>query len=179
MDNIHTTINEIDKAQIATTVKCDIQDLTKFINIYKNDFTIISQNIRSIYCNFDDFQATISHLKFDLDTLILTECRLSVDKPVPLLPNYTSLATKFNLNQNDGVVTYIKSNLKANMKEIKLKHASCIQINVFDHIILCIYRSPSNANACNFIDSLGTHLESIKAHRNIIITGDININFIP
>lgn len=179
MDSIHTAINEIDEAEVANSIICDIQDLTKNMNIYKNDFTIVSQNIRSLHCNFDDFQATISSLGFALDALLLTECRLSVDKPVPLLPNYSSLATKFNVNQNDGVVTYIKTNLKANMKEIKLEHASCIQLSVFDHIVLCIYRSPSNVNANSFIDSLGTHLETIRDQRNIIITGDLNINLIP
>lgn len=98
MDSIHTAIKEIDEAEIANSIICDIQDLTKNMNVYKNDFTIISQNIRSIHCNFDDFQTTISNLGFALDALILTECWLSVDKPVPLLPNYySSLAKKLTL----------------------------------------------------------------------------------
>lgn len=77
--------------------------------------------------------------KFDLDALSVdTECWLNADKSLTVLTNYSSLATKYNLNQNDGIVTYIKSDLKGNMKEVKLEHASCIQLNVFDHIFLCI-----------------------------------------
>jgi hypothetical protein len=43
-------------------------------------------------------------------------------------------------------------------------------------VILGIYRSPSNSNADYFISSLSSHLDTIKSNKNIVITGDININ---
>lgn len=143
------------------------------------NLTIVTQNIRSIYRNIDNFLVTISQLDFEVDILVFTECRLNKNKSIPYIPNYTSLATTNNLNQNDGVVIYAKSDLQPVIKEIKLLHASCIQINILNHLILGIYRSPSIANASGFIESLCAHLETVKSYNNIIIAGDININLNP
>lgn len=173
------TLEEMDNTKIANTIECDISELNKNVNIHKNDLTLITQNIRSIHRNFDDLQVTLSSLNFDSDVLILSECWLKQDKPIPTLLNYTAFATKLNVNQNDGVVTYVKNSLRAKMREIKLTHATCIQLKIRDHIIVCIYRSPSNSNVTAFVDAFDTYLETIKSHRNIIIVGDININLIP
>jgi hypothetical protein len=89
------------------------------------------------------------------------------------------MATCNNLNQNDGVVAYVKTHLNASIREVKLVHASCLQIKINNTIILGIYRSPSNTNALQFIDSLSNYLDKIKSFSNIVITGDININLIP
>lgn len=178
MDSTLNTIREIDKSLTAFSIKCDVQDLSKHISINKNGLTVVSQNIRSIYRNLDDFQITLTDLHFDIDVLILTECRLS-DKPIPELVNYNSFATNYNTNQNDGVTAYVKKNLKASVKEIKLSHATCLQVNVLNSVVLGIYRSPSKSDASEFINSLSSHLNSLKTYTKIIITGDININLIP
>ena len=172
------TLNEFDQTAISYSTQCDVEDLTNIKLVHKGDFTVVTQNIRSIYNNFDDFQITLSQFNFCIDILILTECRLNSTKEVPRLANYNVFTTSHHLNQNDGVVIYVKKSLRVNMKEIRLDHASCLQLNMDETIILGIYRSPSNPNAINFINSLNYHLETIKLHKNIIITGDININII-
>lgn len=113
------------------------------------------------------------------DILILTECRLDSKKPIPQINNYHCFATNRKLNQNDGVVVYVRKSLKAKVREICLTQASCLELEVLDNIVLCIYRSPSNTNTETFIDSLNSHLNTLKSHNNIIIAGDININLIP
>lgn len=178
MDSSLRGMHEIDNISIADSVACDIQDINKYIQIKKQDLTIISQNIRSIYCNFDNFVVTLSQLTFDADVLILTECRLDPLKSIPYIPNYNSFASINNLNQNDGVVVYAKTKLNPHFKEINLDHASCLQINILTATILGIYRSPSNQNASNFIDSLSSYIDTIKSQANVIITGDLNINII-
>lgn len=140
---------------------------------------IISQNICSIYCNSDDLMLTLSSFPFEADILVLTECRLTSYKPIPWLDNYNSYSTTRHLNQNDGVVTYIKKSLQTKVREISLTHASCLQLDVLKNTILCIYRSPSNTNADAFIDSLCSHLDTLTNQNNIIITGDINIKITP
>lgn len=171
--------NEIDSTEIANSFKCKIEELPFTIRVIASDFTVITQNIRSIYANIDDLQLTLAELKFDVDILVLTECRLKGDKPIPQLTNYNSYTTSNHLNQNDGVTAYIKNNHFAIVNEIILEHASCLQITIYHTIILCIYRSPSNHNTENFTNSLNNHLESIKLFEKIIIVGDININIIP
>lgn len=178
MNNSFQTINDIDKTETAFNINCDINDLKKHILLDKKDLTVVAQNIRSIYCNFDDFQVTLAHLDFDPDVVVLTECRLTPDKPIPCIPNYSSLASIHNCNQNDGVVVYVKTALRSSMKEIQLVDASCVQVEVLNCTIIAIYRSPSFTNALNFINSLNNHLNTIKSHKNIIVTGDININLI-
>lgn len=176
-DNLRN-LNELDGIAVAKSVTCDIVDLNKHINYKKTALTLIQQNIRSIYCNFDNFEATLSDFNSEIDVIILTECRLSTNKPVPSLINYVHHATTYNSNQNDGVVIYAKSNLNPVFKEHKLDNASCIQVNICESTILGIYRSPSHQNASNFITSLNTLLDTIKRNRNIIISGDININLV-
>lgn len=170
------TINEIDNVELAHSVECDILDLSKHIQVNKSSLTILNQNICSIYANFDNFLLSLPNLKFEADVLIFTECRLNVNKPLPHLNNYQSYSTENLLNQNDGVVMYVKHTIKHKVKEIKLVHASCLQLIFQNSIILGIYRSPSNINAKGFIDSLSSLLSTFSAKANIIITGDININ---
>lgn len=179
MDSSLSTLNEIDDIKIARAIQCDIEDLARNIPVKDNDLKIMSQNIRSIYANIDGLNANLIAVDVIPDILILTECRLNPDKPTPILANYTSYETTNKLNQNDGVVVYVRNEIIVKkVKEVKLDHASCVQIDTFNSSILGIYRSPSNINADIFINSLNSHLESLKLYKNIILTGDININLI-
>lgn len=173
------TLKELDKIEIATSIECDYSDLSTHLTINKKDLTIISQNICSIYCNFDDFIVTLSSFDFEIDIIILTECRLDINKPIPQISGYHSFCTTYHMNQNDGVVVFIKNTLNPKIKEIKLTHASCIQVDVLNNSILCIYRSPSIPNAESFINSLTTCINNLSTEKNIIIAGDININIRP
>lgn len=179
MDSSPLIVKEIDTTEIATAITCDVEDLRKHISSQTSDFAFMSQNIRSVYNNIDDFKANLQKLGHDVDFIILTECRLNRDKPVPCLLNYSVFSTTHHLNQNDGVVVYVRNTIKPKVKEIKLKHASCLQVDVQDITLLGIYRSPSNTNADQFIDSLHTHLKTVKAGNSVVITGDINIDLIP
>ncbi|XP_047027733.1 uncharacterized protein LOC124635821 isoform X1 [Helicoverpa zea] len=176
MDNTLQTVSELDNIEIARSVTCDYSQLHEHVVVNKNDLTIISQNIRSIYHNFDDFIINLSTLNFELDIIILTECRLSANKPIPQITNYHSYMTTRQLNQNDGVVVYVKSSIKHKVEEIQLDQASCLRLNILGCEVYCIYRSPSNSNIDRFTDSLSTHLNIQSSHINTIIAGDININ---
>lgn len=177
MDNTVQTINDVDNIEIARSFQCEPLKLKNNVQVKNNDFTVVSQNIRSIYRNFDDFLVTLSCFSFAVDVIVLTECRIDNDKILPTIPNYNMYYTKHRLNQNDGVVVYVKDTLKHKIKEIRLTEASCLELDILNNKVLCIYRSPSNTNAENFVNSLGAHLDSIhESNKNIIITGDININ---
>lgn len=179
MANLLNNITELDNENIAHSVHCDVDDLLKHIIIKQKDLTILSQNIRSIYCNFDSFLVSLESLKIKVDIIVLTECWLNSKKLIPQIEGYTCFSTKNHLNQSDGVVMFINNSLNLKVKEIKLNHASCIQIQHGTTTILGIYRSPSNPNADIFLGSLETHLDNIKAHKSVILVGDININLTP
>lgn len=173
------TITEIDQTEVVKAIQCDVVDVFELFKIKDNDFTLIAQNIRSINFNFNDLLVTIAHLKFEPDVIILTECWLSKDKPIPTLANYKMFSSTRYLNKSDGVVVYVNAKMSADVIEIPLQEASCLQIRLGNNTILAIYRSPSNTNADPFIGSLDAHLEAIKQHKFITIAGDININTIP
>lgn len=109
---------------------------------------------------------------------MLTECRLNRDKPLPIKQDYLGYNTTKQITQNDGVVVYVNKSLQHQVKEIFLADASCLQISLSDCTILCIYRSPSNSNTSNFISSLDLHLKDNHLGKNVVITGDLNINII-
>ena len=171
-------LNLLDKTEMYESLECDIEDLKHILPKSNTNFTVLTQNIRSIYRNFDDLQLNLSQINFEADILVLTECRLNRSKSIPNLNNYASHYTRRQLNQNDGVVAYIKNNHQAHVTELNLTHASGIQIICSNCTILGIYRSPAISNADDFINSINAHLESIASHKNIVIIGDININLI-
>ncbi|CAH2088401.1 unnamed protein product [Euphydryas editha] len=176
----HLTAQELDCIQVARSGKYNIQD---FINLSNgsscNNFTVLTQNIRSIYKNFDDLQVTLAQLQYEADILILTESRINLNKHLPLLNNYTSYQTTRLQNQNDGVVVYIRNNHQAVVTDLNLSHATGLQIVTANCVFLGIYRSPSSPNAESFISSLNLHLETISHYKNVFVIGDININLIP
>lgn len=176
MDNHLNTLWELDNTEISNSKIIDIEEFSNYVE--QNNFTVLTQNIRSIYSNFDDLQVNLQQMNHDVDVMILTECRLNNSKRLPLLRNYSSYHTTNQLNQNDGVVAYIKNNHLCRVTEVSLSHASAIQLIIAEYVIIGIYRSPSHACADNFITSLNSYLDTITTPKNIIITGDININLI-
>ena len=179
MDNTLETITEIDNTEIAQVSNYSLHNFKTAIEIKNNDFTIISQNIRSIYSNFNDLQLNLAYLNFTADLIVLSECRLNPNKNIPHLSNYSAAYTTKHLNKADGVVIYVSNKLKYKVEEIELTHASCLQVTIKpDLVVLGIYRSPSKSNADDFINSLSLHLATVASNKNIIITGDININLI-
>jgi hypothetical protein len=176
--NLHI-LQDLDDVLVAGSVLCDIEEVHKHLPAHKPCVDIISQNIRSVYnTNLDDLRITLSQLPSEANVLLLTECRLDHGKQLPIINSYISHCTQFKVNQNDGVVAYIKDNLITRVDELSLIHASGLQITTENLIILGIYRSPSNVKADKFIESLDLFLETIDNKKNIVIVGDININLI-
>ena len=179
MDSTLQTLNDIDNYEIAQVFDCQLNEFTSLIKPNSTGFTVVSQNIRSIYSNFDDLQLNITNLNMDIDLIILTECRLNASKQIPQIANYNSHQSTYHLNKADGVVAYIKNSHKYKIREVKLTHASCLEVHISpDLTVIAIYRSPSISNADEFIQSLNTHLTNIASSKNVIVTGDININLI-
>lgn len=172
-------ISEVDEIKIVNAISCDVDDVMESLQIKEKDFIIVTQNIRSVYCNFNDLLITLSQLKFSPTIIILTECWLCDHKQIPMIPDYTCYFSSRHLNKSDGVITYIKDTHNAKVSEIYIQDASSLQIQINNKTILAIYRSPSITNIDGFINSLDSHLETLKTHTHIFITGDININTLP
>ena len=141
----------------------------------------MTQNIRSIYKNIDEFNVFIQRLDIACDIIVLTECWLSkTNDNLPVLPGYCSYKSTITYNQNDGVVVYFKKLLKITVEVKELQDCNCLIIkNGSDQAIICIYRPPSFKNLDPFYKSLDDTLKSLAPYKSIILIGDLNINIKP
>lgn len=141
---------------------------------------MLTQNIRSINCNIDEFMVLLSRLKLNCDLYILTETWNAVHTNLPIMNNYNRFSTTNNHNQSDGLVIYTKTGLTTIVKEVILKDASCLTIKINSNtIVIAIYRSPSIKNIDPFLNSLDKLLKKHKFYSTIILMGDINIDIKP
>lgn len=175
-----TIIKDIDNISISNSMQCDLEQCKDIITCPSSKLTVLTQNVRSINKNMDGFTALLSRLNFECDILILTECWLSCSCVLPVMDGYYMQATTNNKIQNDGVVVYIKNNIKATIEELYLQDSNSLVIKIgSETAILAIYRSPSYKNVNRFLQSLNTVLTTLSSFSNLSIMGDININILP
>ncbi|CAG4958153.1 unnamed protein product [Colias eurytheme] len=161
------------KCHAVSNIDCCKSFLTSDYN-----FKVLSFNIRSINKNFDNFVISLQRLKLLYDVIILNECWLSEHSQIPLLQNYTAYKTTKIINQNGGVVMYVRDGLCVTVSEPPIDEANCLQLIVDKKVcILGIYRSPSFRNPSMFLTSLDRHLTSLN-NQYIVLAGDININIL-
>lgn len=157
----------------------DVSEVTETLRIGKSQgkLYILTVNIRSIHSNFDKLAIFLTSLKSHVEIIVLTECWINKSSLIPNMPGYHSFFTKNTLNQNDGIIIYVKENLNIKCYEPHVEEGTCLSIAIpqIDCYIITSYRSPSYRNPNKYVNSLDKLLESVHA-RNIILTGDININ---
>lgn len=156
----------------------DLKHCKRYIKKSKKSLTLITQNIRSINHNFNDFELLLSRIDFDVELIVLTECWLSSNTIIPSITGYTSYITEKQINQNSGVTVYVKDNLKqVKVSEPQIDDANCLLIEIHNHTaIICIYRPPSVFSVNKFQIALDKLLNDLKKYQNIILVGDINID---
>lgn len=173
---LNNICNDIDTAQVSDSMICSPENLIHHININHNALTVMHTNIRSVSCNFDALTVLLERLRIQCDILILTECWLSTTTIVPSIHGYTSYSSEYH-NQNDGVIIYVKADIKHSITNVSLSGASCLVLrhNV-EYAVVAVYRSPSNSNIDNFCDSLDSCLLDLRLVDSVAVIGDININ---
>lgn len=141
------------------------------------DFKVLLFNIRSHNCNFDKFLILLKRTNIQYDVIVLTECWLGKTPHVNTIEGYSHYHTSKYINQNGGVIVYIKTELQATVKEPYFEEADCLCINLSNNFtIIAIYRSPSFPHIANFLETLDKYLETLNQAQNIVLMGDININ---
>lgn len=158
-------------------VECSVEDCS--MSIPSHSLKVLTQNIRSIGKNFDEVVILLERLKTDIDIIVLTECWLHFASALPMLDEYSCHANKVYFNQNEGVVVYAKANLAISVEEPSTKQFNCLILkNGTDCAIIAIYRSPSNKNLNIFFESLNEVLSGLATFKNLILTGDLNIDIV-
>lgn len=174
-------VNTIETYTLANGLECKaIYDINKL----SCNFKIIHNNIRSINKNLDLFKILLEELQTDFDCIVLTETWNIQDPTLYNITGYDMIYNNSKLNQNDGVVVYIKSEVNYNYNIIPINNINSIKINIklsnqCDINITAMYRPPST----DLTDYL-VHLQNyLQAHHNEIgdyhiFIGDINIDIL-
>lgn len=178
LNDLETVTNDVDDV-ISAGFSYVIDEPNIISDFIKNEscLTVISQNIRSVNKNIIDFKVTLNRSNLDFDLIVLSECWLKGCDAIPELDGYSTYYTKEHINQNSGVIAYVRTNLSnVSVHEPSLLEADCLVVRIDNTTFICIYRSPSFHSADRFLQSLDNLLNDLKHTTNIIILGDINID---
>lgn len=181
MINSNDVMSEIDNLAVSNSYLCTLENCVNLIEQHKSPLNILHLNIRSINKNFYELLTILSQHKLEYDIIALTECWLeaNTNSIIPQINGYETHSSKIHSNQNDGLVIYIKENLKCCVSEPLFVEGSCMTVKLgLDMVFVFIYRSPSYKNTDQFIASLDTVLNNLKSYKTLAIVGDLNINII-
>lgn len=167
----------IDAVSVSESSACDLDSCIPKNIVLSQSLKILNQNIRSISKNMPGLHTILARTKVNWDIITLTECWLRNSPKIPELTGYDCFATSKNHTQNEGVVVFVRKELKATVEEPTFSDANCILTKIdCKTVLISIYRPPGYKDITNFINSLDTLLANVSSYTNIIITGDININ---
>lgn len=161
-------------------VDCD--QINSKLELKKKMLNIIHFNIRSIQKNFNELLVFLQAFNFSYcDIIILSECwQLSNDIQYNI-NGYNMYYNQANINKNDGVAIFIKSNINANIRHSKLIKSGvtlskiCFELNNISFGITCGYRPPST-NVQYFLEDLEEYFSHNLCKQVELFIGDININ---
>lgn len=173
-------IESIQEEIISEKIFHNLNNLNKYIKIY--DENILLVNIRSINANFCKLNVFIENLEVKPCIIVCTETRILEHYTAFSLDGYKIYYNNSKINITDGVILYIKDNIKEETDTIKLGRLSILKSviqldNNKKFVISAIYRAHDLPKA-EFIHDLKTYLENTKNSKDHIIIGDFNIDLI-
>lgn len=176
MANIHLS-RDLDEYKISESFECTVEEAGTYIDVHTRKLSVVCQNIRSIDRNLPQLEILLSRLKINTDILILTECWLNKINYMPSLNNYSTHCSQFNKSQNEGVVVFLRSDITATVSEPPPFEGNCLIIKLgLETVIVAVYRPPSYRLLDNFLKSIDEIISPLRSFKNIILTGDFNIN---
>lgn len=177
---IDKLISDLDNFSVSESKTCEVESCKQYLSSFSHPLTFVTQNIQSIYKNFDNFNVLLHRLNFNCDIIVLTECFLQNRKNLPLMQGYNRFNTLDNFNKNGGIVVYTRNTLDVSVEEPTILDCNRLLIKIGSEIaVLAIYRSPSHTNTKVFTQSLNETLQKLSSYKNIVMLGDINIDIRP
>lgn len=145
---------------------------------------VLQMNIRSLNANFDQFMVLLSTFRGKFDVVVLTETWRSGgdgDGSSYSIPGYHSHYTNTQINQNDGVAIFVRTELDARVSQPVIYGSSALLctfvIGGKPFNLLGIYRPPSQSPSL-FNEALSLYLANNNLQCDTIITGDFNLDIL-
>lgn len=108
-------IQRLDNKLVKTNIVADIKEYNARVNKLLKDKTnlgIFHVNIRSIAKNLDELNVFLHQFERKFDIIVLTETFKLPDITLFALPGYSMLYNWGEINRNDGVIVYMRENVK-------------------------------------------------------------------
>lgn len=177
-------IRDFDVFEVQTLEAETIGHLKEIFNNHSSvsSFRIFHSNIRSVQKNFSGLEAVVGQFEdYFFDLIVLTETWQIKNIDLFNLHNYTKFYSDGDVNQNDGVLVYVRSDLNFNFKIETIAEVRCIEINIKSGDkytrVTSIYR-PHTISVANFNTELSEYLGKVSTNQVDIIIGDINIDIL-
>ena len=155
---------------------------SELVGILNNEgFRVIHMTIRSMRRNFDQFKLMLVEFADKFDCIILTETWKIECMSLYTLDGFEVVYTNGDLNQNDGVIAYIRNGISHSPKIVNIGCCKSIQLkiktNAGNSLITAMYRPPSTSPWV-FNEDLNEYLEncSVGIVNYHLLVGDMNIN---
>ena len=149
-------------------------------NINKNDSLILYVNIRSLNCNYDKLNILIKRLRIQPYIIVCSETWIILNPQLFAIQGYKLYYNKSKINQNDGVVVYIKEDISEvtdiiEIDRLKILNSRISLNNNSSLEISALYRS-HDLEPLEFIKNIKSYINSKRNIKNHLIIGDFNID---
>ncbi|KAL3281716.1 hypothetical protein HHI36_004920 [Cryptolaemus montrouzieri] len=115
---------------------------------YKN-LSLIHNNMRSMTKNFDEFDALLYGLDWEIDCMVLSETWATCDISLYERRGYETIYSESMINQNDGLLVFMNENLDFDYRIVSVGELKAIVLDIFSCgkriQAIAIYLSPSRS----------------------------------
>lgn len=162
--------------------EADFVDFDSYNLSKQSDFSVFHINVRSINKNFDELLILLESLKDKFDIIILTETWKIHCLDNYKIINYNMFYSEGNFNQNDGVLVFVRADIRVEMVSKSKLHENTfliLNLSVFDLTcqLIAVYRLPST-DVGIFLSDLRDILTQRSKESLCIFTGDINLDLL-
>lgn len=125
-------IRDFDPVTVETKIAKNAQEAKNILrdNDSKNNFSVFHNNIRSITKNNDEFQITLSEFGHMFDCIVLSETFRVDNVDIFNIPGYNIIYNEGEINKNDGVIIYIKTNINYNYEIVYIDQIKAINLTI-------------------------------------------------
>lgn len=156
--------------------------IAKTDEVCTRDIKIFHVNIRSLAKNLDELKLFLSQFREKFDVIVLGETFKLLDISFFGMVGYNMLYSQSEVNRNDGVVVYVREDLKCECEVVSFDDIRVMNIYFVEgnkkFLITPIYRPcetcPDKFNAC-MENYLKTQKKNYDYH---VIVGDTNIDIL-